>query len=103
LENQFAASCRSFVYIHTINEYTCGEQENTDSLDNHFVIDFVPRMDGLKVVAGGSGHGFKFLPTRGRHVVDRIEGKSIDHLHLWAQETKGWAQSVQQHHGRRKQ
>ncbi|KAL3431908.1 FAD dependent oxidoreductase [Aspergillus tetrazonus] len=48
----------------------------TDSFDNHFVIDFVPDSPGLMVATGGSGHGFKFLPNLGSHVVDRIEGKS---------------------------
>ncbi|RFU28298.1 hypothetical protein B7463_g8031, partial [Scytalidium lignicola] len=35
----------------------------TDSFDNHFVIDFVPDMEGVMVATGGSGHAFKFLPT----------------------------------------
>ena len=55
----------------------------TDSFDNHFVIDFVPGVDGLMVATGGSGHGFKFLPSLGGHVVDRIEGKSDRYLRLW--------------------
>lgn len=50
----------------------------TDSFDNHFVIDFVPGMDGVMVATGGSGHGFKFLPNLGKYVVDRIEGKQDD-------------------------
>ncbi|KAM0354977.1 hypothetical protein ACHAPU_000821 [Fusarium lateritium] len=55
----------------------------TDSCDNQFVIDFVPNFKGLMVATGGSGHGFKFLPTLGEHVVDRIEGKKNDYLDLW--------------------
>lgn len=55
----------------------------TDSFDNHFVIDFVPGVSGLMVATGGSGHGFKFLPTLGAHVVDRIEGKENEYLSLW--------------------
>lgn len=55
----------------------------TDSFDNHFVIEFVPDVDGLMVATGGSGHGFKFLPNLGSHVVDRIEGRPSDYLHLW--------------------
>lgn len=55
----------------------------TDSFDNHFVIDFVPRVQGLMVATGGSGHGFKFLPTLGSHVVDRIENKANDYLQFW--------------------
>ncbi|KAG9254068.1 FAD dependent oxidoreductase [Emericellopsis atlantica] len=55
----------------------------TDSYDNHFVIDFVPDHHGLMVATGGSGHGFKFLPNLGEHVVDRIEGKKNDYLQYW--------------------
>ncbi|KAF4997117.1 hypothetical protein FDECE_12161 [Fusarium decemcellulare] len=55
----------------------------TDSFDNHFVIDFVPGTQGLMVATGGSGHGFKFLPNLGKHVVDRIEGRQNDYLELW--------------------
>lgn len=55
----------------------------TDTFDNHFVVDFVPKQEGLMVVSGGSGHGFKFLPILGRYVVDRIEGKQSHMLSLW--------------------
>lgn len=38
----------------------------TDSIDNSFVIDYVPGYsDSLFVASGGSGHGFKFLPVLG--------------------------------------
>lgn len=47
----------------------------TDSVDNSFLADFVPGKEGLLVVSGGSGHGFKFLPVLGRCVVDIVEGK----------------------------
>ncbi|KAJ5179207.1 hypothetical protein N7492_002417 [Penicillium capsulatum] len=55
----------------------------TDSYDNHFVIDFVPGKKGLMVATGGSGHGFKFLPNLGKHVVDRIENNQNEYLRLW--------------------
>ncbi|OAA48964.1 sarcosine oxidase [Beauveria brongniartii RCEF 3172] len=55
----------------------------TDSYDNHFVIDVVPQKRGLMVATGGSGHGFKFLPNLGEHVVDRIEGKTNGFLEYW--------------------
>lgn len=55
----------------------------TDTYDNHFVIDFVPNKPGLMAVTGGSGHGFKFLPTIGRYVVDRIEGVDTRELKMW--------------------
>lgn len=56
----------------------------TDSFDNHFVVDFVPGVEGLMVATGGSGHAFKFLPNLGKYVVDRIEGQS-DGAELLAQ------------------
>ncbi|KAF9887175.1 hypothetical protein FE257_010429 [Aspergillus nanangensis] len=55
----------------------------TDSFDNNFVLDFVPGVRGLMVATGGSGHGFKFLPTLGAHIVDRIEGNQNPYLHFW--------------------
>lgn len=61
----------------------------TDSYDNHFVIDFVPDKKGLMVATGGSGHGFKFLPNLGEHVVDRIEGRENDFLHYWKWRSRG--------------
>ena len=48
----------------------------TDSIDNSFVVDFVPGRHGrVAVCSGGSGHGFKFLPILGREVVKILEGK----------------------------
>lgn len=55
----------------------------TDSFDNHFVIDFVPGSQGLMVATSGSGHGFKFLPNLGKHVVDLIEDKPNDYVRFW--------------------
>lgn len=55
----------------------------TDSFDNHFVIDFVPGQVRLMVVTAGSGHAFKFLPTIGGAVVDRIEGIANRDLDMW--------------------
>ncbi|KAJ5223871.1 hypothetical protein N7468_008413 [Penicillium chermesinum] len=47
----------------------------TDSLDNSFVIDYVPEYAGKSVFVctGGSGHGAKFLPILGRHAADILE------------------------------
>ncbi|KAI0874595.1 FAD dependent oxidoreductase [Hypoxylon argillaceum] len=47
----------------------------TDSIDNSFVVDFVPGRSRVAVCTGGSGHGFKFLPILGREVVKILEGK----------------------------
>jgi sarcosine oxidase/L-pipecolate oxidase len=48
----------------------------TDSIDNSFVVDFVPGRRGVAICSGGSGHGFKFLPVLGREVVTILEGKA---------------------------
>lgn len=56
----------------------------TDSVDNSFLIDEVPGSPGLIVASGGSGHGFKFLPVLGKHVVDVIEGKDTEYTRLFS-------------------
>jgi len=48
----------------------------TDSIDNSFVVDFVPGRPRVAICSGGSGHGFKFLPILGREVVKILEGKA---------------------------
>ncbi|KAL3471865.1 FAD dependent oxidoreductase [Aspergillus californicus] len=47
----------------------------TDSLDNSFVIDYVPAYaeNSVFVCTGGSGHGAKFLPILGQHAADILE------------------------------
>ncbi|KAJ5652689.1 hypothetical protein N7507_010115 [Penicillium longicatenatum] len=47
----------------------------TDSLDNSFVIDYVPDYgeNSVFVCTGGSGHGAKFLPILGQHAADVFE------------------------------
>ncbi|KAF9878347.1 putative FAD dependent oxidoreductase [Colletotrichum karsti] len=46
----------------------------TDSLDNSFVIDYVPKYtNSVFVCTGGSGHGAKFLPVLGEHAADILE------------------------------
>ncbi|KAI1197251.1 FAD dependent oxidoreductase [Nemania serpens] len=47
----------------------------TDSIDNSFVVDYVPGRPRIAICSGGSGHGFKFLPILGREVVKILEGK----------------------------
>ncbi|THZ86415.1 nucleotide-binding domain-containing protein [Aureobasidium pullulans] len=56
----------------------------TDSVDNSFLISHVPGQPGLMVASGGSGHGFKFLPVLGKHVVDVVEGKSTEYTKMFA-------------------
>ncbi|KAI1458162.1 FAD dependent oxidoreductase [Annulohypoxylon moriforme] len=62
----------------------------TDSLDNSFLVDFVPNDNGMLICSGGSGHGFKFLPILGREVVKIIEspGEKNAYGKLWRWRTK---------------
>ncbi|KAI0894722.1 FAD dependent oxidoreductase [Annulohypoxylon nitens] len=62
----------------------------TDSIDNSFLIDFVPNDDGMLICSGGSGHGFKFLPILGREVVNIIENPGVKNAYgkLWKWRTK---------------
>lgn len=60
----------------------------TDSLDNSFVIDYVPTYadSSVFVCTGGSGHGAKFLPVLGEHSADIFENgdKSSSYMrHFW--------------------
>ncbi|KAJ5102233.1 hypothetical protein NUU61_004455 [Penicillium alfredii] len=56
----------------------------TDSIDNNFVIDYVPDYsDSLFICTGGSGHGFKFLPILGRHVKNQLERVPDQFTSLW--------------------
>ncbi|KAK8245687.1 FAD dependent oxidoreductase [Phyllosticta capitalensis] len=55
----------------------------TDSVDNDFVIDYVPHVPGLMVASGGSGHGFKFLPVLGSKVLDVIERRETEYTKAW--------------------
>ncbi|KAL2827443.1 FAD dependent oxidoreductase [Aspergillus pseudoustus] len=59
----------------------------TDSLDNSFVIDYVPDYaeDSVFVCTGGSGHGAKFLPVLGEHAADIFENgdKATTYMRLF--------------------
>ncbi|KAL1667097.1 FAD dependent oxidoreductase-domain-containing protein [Schizophyllum commune] len=55
-----------------------------DSLDNNFLVDYVPQYgDSLAVVSGGSGHMFKFLPVLGKHVLDVLAHKDTEYTRMW--------------------
>ncbi|KAL7622650.1 hypothetical protein AAE478_008163 [Parahypoxylon ruwenzoriense] len=58
----------------------------TDSIDNSFVVSYVPGRPGIAVCSGGSGHGFKFLPILGREVVKILEGEGpkTTYGRMWA-------------------
>lgn len=44
--------------------------------DTRFIAAPHPEHDGVWIVGGGSGHGFKHGPAMGDHVADLVEGKS---------------------------
>ncbi|KAJ3071169.1 Solute carrier 26 [Podochytrium sp. JEL0797] len=46
-----------------------------ESWDGNFYIDAVPGLPNCFVATGGSGHGFKFVPTLGEVIADTVEGK----------------------------
>jgi len=50
------------------------QYENTASGD--FIIDRHPRVPGVWIVGGGSGHGFKHGPAVGKHVADLLGGRA---------------------------
>ncbi|KAJ4386138.1 hypothetical protein N0V93_009031 [Gnomoniopsis smithogilvyi] len=49
-----------------------------DSADSGFIIDFVPRTQGLIIASGDSGHGFKYLLTIGRFIQGLVEQGAQD-------------------------
>ncbi|KAF2167794.1 hypothetical protein M409DRAFT_65895 [Zasmidium cellare ATCC 36951] len=56
----------------------------TDSIDNEFVIDYVPNYgDSLFICTGGSGHGFKFLPILGKYVRQQLEKTPGAFTKIW--------------------
>jgi glycine/D-amino acid oxidase-like deaminating enzyme len=46
-----------------------------DTPDGDFLIDRDPERPGLTIAAGGSGHGFKFVPVLGELIADAAEGR----------------------------
>ncbi|KAL2866074.1 NAD(P)/FAD-dependent oxidoreductase [Aspergillus lucknowensis] len=47
---------------------------DADTADRHFLVTPHPMYKGLVLAAGGSAHGFKFLPVVGKYVADLLEG-----------------------------
>lgn len=48
-----------------------------NTLDGHFLFDFLPTDPRVVVAGGGSGHAFKFGPLLGGFALDVVEGKPI--------------------------
>ncbi|KAJ3534250.1 hypothetical protein NM208_g7612 [Fusarium decemcellulare] len=51
---------------------------DSNTLDNDFMITPAPTQKNLSLAIGGSGHGFEFLPTIGKYIVDVLEGTLTD-------------------------
>lgn len=47
---------------------------DADTADRHFLIAPHPGHAGLFLAAGGSAHGFKFMPILGKYIADMLEG-----------------------------
>lgn len=48
---------------------------DADTADRHFLVTPHPDHSRLFLAAGGSAHGFKFLPVVGKYIADFLEGK----------------------------
>ena len=59
---------RSRLVHHSICMYTM-------SPDGHFFVDHFPGHENVVFAAGLSGHGFKFTPVLGKHLIDLLEGQ----------------------------
>lgn len=57
---------------------------DADTADRHFLVTRHPARRGLCIAAGGSAHGFKFLPIVGKYIADFLEGKlEAEIAHHW--------------------
>lgn len=62
----------------------------TDTPDQHFLICPHEKYPGLLLGTGDSGHGFKFLPTIGKYIVDALEGKAEGLKKEWRWREQEW-------------
>jgi glycine/D-amino acid oxidase-like deaminating enzyme len=51
-----------------------------DTLDGDYWMDHHPKLDGLSVATGGSGHGFKMAPVLGGLIADMVEERDNPRL-----------------------
>lgn len=66
------------VKVHLLIPFTINRRSRTPTKD--FLITAHPRIDGIHIATGGSGHGWKFLPIIGDLILDSVEGKLPDEL-----------------------
>jgi sarcosine oxidase / L-pipecolate oxidase len=68
----------------------------TDTPDGHFLIDEHPRLPGLWIASGGSGHAFKFAPVLGELVADALLARA-DSPHAAALARCRWRRAAVRH------
>lgn len=66
----------------------------TDTADQHFLISKHDKYPELLLGTGGSGHGFKFLPTIGSYIADAFEGKEWGVGKEWQMRQREWKRDV---------
>ena len=77
VDEPFIESCRAFFseFIPGLADARVRETRvcvYNNTPDDDFIIDWHPQLDGVLVVTGFSGHGFKFGPTIGRMAADLL-------------------------------
>ena len=73
----FVEACRAFFseFIPSLADARVSETRvciYNNTPDDDFIVDWHPRLEGVLVVTGFSGHGFKFGPTIGRIAADLL-------------------------------
>ena len=61
-----------------------------DTPDRAFLIDYHPKYASLVLGVGGSGHGFKYIPSVGGYIADKMEGRldeNLAHAFRWRPDT----------------
>jgi monomeric sarcosine oxidase len=78
VDERFIERCRAFFaeFIPALADARVREARvciYNNTPDDDFIIDWHPQLDGVLVVTGFSGHGFKFGPTIGRIAADLLQ------------------------------
>jgi monomeric sarcosine oxidase len=77
VSQQFVDKCRAFFteFIPALSDAHAAEVRvcvYNNTPDDDFIVDWHPQLDGVLIVTGFSGHGFKFGPTIGRIAADLL-------------------------------